>query len=220
MIINHRYGFIFLHVPKNAGTAITSWLSQFTGWNDIELGSTPYGEAIQPIYGERFHLHKHSTAAQIRRVIGDVLWDQYFTFAVVRHPLDRLVSAYHFYRQWQHPSTDAVRAFDSFEAFVLSDYFRQDVKNPTRPGGLQSEFLRTDRAHPIDRICRFESLQQDLTQVAQQLGLSKPVLRRVNESKRGRYERYYTPQALAVARAVFREDFERFGYEIPEQLLL
>lgn len=216
MIINHTHRFIFLHVPKNAGTSITAWLSGFTGWNDIELGGTDYGEQIQNIYGPRFKLYKHATAAQIRRIIGDEFWDMYFTFAVVRHPLDRLVSAYHFYCQWNHPSTDPVRAFSGFDEFIFSDYFKEDRMNPTRPTGSQTQFLGIGGEHPIDMLCRFEDLTDGLRLAAKRIGIPRPKLSRVNESKRGNYRNYYTRELLDIVIPAYREDFIALGYELPQ----
>ena len=216
MIINHRYRFIFLHVPKTAGTSITNYLSTFTGWNDIELGGTHYGEQIQEIYGRRFKLNKHSTARQVRTIIGEDLWRGYFKFAVVRHPLDRLVSAYQFYRQWEHPSTDAVRAFAGFEEFVQSDFFAADRRNATRPTGSQTAFL-SDTGLAVDQVCRFESLADDLATVASRLGLGNlpAELPQLNASERTHWEDYYSPATLEIAMAVYQDDFATFGYPLP-----
>lgn len=216
MIINHNYRFIFLHVPKTAGTSITNYLSSFTGWNDIELGGTHYGEQIQEIYGRRFKLNKHSTAKQIRAIVGEDLWRGYFKFAVVRHPLDRLVSAYLFYRKWDHPSTDAVRALSGFEEFVHSEFFAADRRNATRPAGSQTAFL-WDGGLAVDLVCRFESLTDDMARVASRLGLGDfpAALPQLNATERTHWEDYYTPASQEVAMSAYRDDFATFGYPIP-----
>jgi hypothetical protein len=215
MIINHTYKFIFLHVPKTAGTSITSYLSSFTGWNDIELGGTAYGEQIQEIFGRRFKLHKHSTAQQIRQIIGEGVWGEYFRFAVVRHPLDRLVSAYHFYRKWDHPSAHPVREFAAFREFVLSDYFAQDRKNTTRPTGSQAAFLRIGDQIAIDKVCRFESLADDMAAVATRLGLTPPQLPQLNATERLGYEAYYSQEIVDLVAQIYRDDFDEFRYGVP-----
>ena len=38
MIISHKYKFIFLHVPKTAGSSINTYFSQFIGDKDILNG--------------------------------------------------------------------------------------------------------------------------------------------------------------------------------------
>lgn len=86
--------FVFVHLHKCGGTSVELALSREMLWNDILLGSSPYGEKLQQIYDPQFGLYKHSSAQAIRQVIGQDLWESSFTFATIRHPLDRLVSYY------------------------------------------------------------------------------------------------------------------------------
>ena len=37
MIISHKYKFIFLHVPKTAGSSINTYFSQFIGDKDMQM---------------------------------------------------------------------------------------------------------------------------------------------------------------------------------------
>jgi hypothetical protein len=92
LLLNSRR-LIYVHLNKCAGTAVEVSLSPLVKWNDILLGSTEQGEQLQPIYQSMFGLHKHSSAAEIERVIGDVWW-QYHSFATVRSPYERTASLY------------------------------------------------------------------------------------------------------------------------------
>jgi len=212
MIINHSYRFIFLHVPKTAGTSITSWLSQFTSWNDIELGGTAYGEAMQEVYGKRFKLYKHSPAQQVKRVVRDEIWEGYFKFGVVRNPFDRLVSAYQFYRSWDHPGVAAVKEMESFDEFLASDYFARDRRNASRPTGSQADCLGVSAGLGIDRVCRLERLSEDLSEVASALGLPTPELDRLNDSERKPLGEYYSEYSERLVADLYRPDFLAFGY--------
>lgn len=212
MIINHDLRFIFLHVPKTAGTSVTAWLSAYTGWNDIELGATHYGEQIQPIYGQRFKLHKHSPASQVSRIVGQEIWANYYKFAIVRHPLDRLVSAFHFYQEWQHPGVAPAKECKDLGEFLNSAYFDQDRRNCTRATGSQAQFLETPEAEPVNKICRFESLAGDMAEVAEQLQIDPPQLPYSNRSSRGAYLDYFTPELRILAEGLYANDFLAFGY--------
>ena len=212
MIINHTYRFIFLHVPKTAGTSVTRWLSTLTGWNDIELGGTHYGEEIQAIYGRRFKLHKHSPAAQVRAIIGEPTWSAYYKFAVVRDPFDRLVSTYQFYREWEHPAVAPVKAMSNFEEFLYSDFFERDRHNATRPAGLQSSLLGLDSGMMLDDLCRFETLNADVARVADVIGVEPPVLERVNSSDRADTRSYYTAATRALTAELYAPDFALLDY--------
>ena len=70
MIVNHSHKFIFVHVPKAAGTSVSELFSKFSAYSDLEVGGTELGEALQNAYKCRFGLTKHSTAEEIRAVVG------------------------------------------------------------------------------------------------------------------------------------------------------
>lgn len=93
-LISNSHRFVFVHLHKCGGTSVERALSTQMAWNDLILGSSRYGEKLQQIYKPEYGLDKHSTAAEIKNVIGDELWKSYFTFATVRHPFDRVVSFY------------------------------------------------------------------------------------------------------------------------------
>ena len=98
-IINHSHRFVFVHIPKNAGTSVAHYLSQLSSYRDQEIGATDLGEAIAPAFRRRFRLHKHSTFAEIEERTGPETAD-YRSIAVVRDPADRARSIYSFLRKW------------------------------------------------------------------------------------------------------------------------
>jgi len=96
MFISNSKKFIFIHLYKCAGTTVEIALSRSLKWNDILIGSTEEGEALQNIYLKLFGLHKHSTAQEVKDVIGDVSWESFFKFSTVRNPYSLAVSQYTF----------------------------------------------------------------------------------------------------------------------------
>ena len=53
-VVSNTYQFIFVHIPKCAGTSTTYALSPLTTFADLELGSTEYGEKLHALMGPRF----------------------------------------------------------------------------------------------------------------------------------------------------------------------
>lgn len=226
MIINHTFGFIFVHIPKSAGTTMTNILSRFSAYCDLEIGGTPLGEAIQPYFLKRFGLSKHSTASEIRRVVGGEIWQRYFSFALVRNPYDRAYSTYKFLKRWRNESmTDLLAVMDcfsSFREFVRSDYFLSAgldrILNP------QLFWLRTDEADArlsVDYVGRVESIEQALKQLSIRApSLSKhleavkiPILNRSADSRDVDLKELL--QDKSIESRIFekyRVDFDTFGY--------
>lgn len=174
-IINHSHRFVFVHVPKAAGTSVTGHLSELTNYCDLEIGGTAFGEKVQGAYARRFGITKHSTARDLRAVMGHVTWAKYFKFAVVRNPFERCVSSFHFLRKWMGAGEfgEHLRRFETFEEYVLSDLWGKSLgpDNILRP---QMHWLRagpTSTSLLVDYVCRVETLAVDLKHVYQAIGL-------------------------------------------------
>jgi hypothetical protein len=73
MIISHKYKFIFLHVPKTAGSSVNTFFSQYIGDNDILNGwnhslreGIPYNRNILSMVNTKFGLKMISKAINLR----------------------------------------------------------------------------------------------------------------------------------------------------------
>ena len=124
-IINNSKHFIFVHVPKAAGTSVTSALSDYTTYKDLEIGGTKFGEKVQQAYIERFGLAKHSPASNIKGVIGSAEWDKMFSFSIVRNPYDRVISTYKFLLNWSGTPDPIRKEISSFND--INDYINSDI---------------------------------------------------------------------------------------------
>jgi hypothetical protein len=226
MIINNTFGFIFVHVPKAAGTTVSSLLSRLSTYCDIEVGGTAMGEALQPYFQKRFGLSKHSTAQEIKRVVGEVVWKRYFTFGFVRNPYERVHSSYHFLRRMraetQMPSLAPMDGFASFREFVCSDYFLSEGMD--RILMPQLFWLRKNQKElqlAVDFIGRVESLQRSIMGIASHVpgmaksiaGVDIPNLNRSVDSKNDPAE-CVAGDSVIEARIFekYRIDFQVFGY--------
>ena len=73
MIISHKHKFIFLHVPKTAGSSITAFFSQYigdkdilNGWNHSLRNGIPYNKQILKTVNNKFGLKMISKAINLR----------------------------------------------------------------------------------------------------------------------------------------------------------
>ena len=222
MIISHTHRAIFVHIPKTAGTSITALIEPALRWNDLVLGGTTFGERIQPAYQERFGLSKHMRARDIRRVVGEEIWAEYFSFAIVRHPYARLASFYNWKRGavsraapdsplWSWPATQAYQESRSF-----SDFIRHEKFLTSRAGQPQVDWVCDDDGGCIvDFVGRFEELPAALDTITTRLGLPAGDLGVHNPSEPHRppAELFQGEDDYRFVHDRYRRDFELFGYD-------
>ncbi len=221
-IINHSFKFVFVHVPKAAGTSITSLFSQFTNYCDLEIGGTDFGECIQPAYRQRFGLSKHSPARDLQNLMGIVDWSRYFTFAFVRNPFTRCLSTYHFLRNWDSPIpefTARMRTFRSFEEYVLSDIWEQN-NGPDEIFQPQVHWL-CERSQSnlvlVDFIGHFEMIESDIENILSTTGLEKVlqkplIVPKLNVSLDNGISESLPVSVVKKITKKYKVDFEVFGY--------
>jgi hypothetical protein len=169
-IVNNTRRFIFVHVPKTAGTSVKQYFGAYVHDTDMSVlkRQDANASAVQPRTG----LQKHSTALQVRNAVGAEDFDSFFKFSVTRNPFARTVSTYRFlkftFRAWNRASI--MEGFQTLEEFVASDFFRGPG-----PGGIFRPQMRwlVDASGQLcmDYICRIESLDDDLENVRGKLGL-------------------------------------------------
>ena len=219
-IINTSFAFVFVHIPKCGGTSICNALAPLCTVMDIELGGTAFGQKIQSAYLERHGLDKHSTAQEIRAILGREQWLKFTSFAAVREPLSRLESAYSFLRSWDSHSNylfDQLNQFESFAEFVASDVWQSDP-GPDRIFKPQVRWVANEREDEllVDHLCHVESLDTAIASVLRELGV-KPSLvpaavPRLNVTP-GRILSEELPDELNNrVRSFYAQDYTMLGY--------
>ncbi|MFZ2724763.1 MAG: sulfotransferase family protein [Methylococcaceae bacterium] len=221
-IINNSFKFIFVHVPKAAGTSLTTALQSYTNYCDLEIGGTQFGEQIQAAYRRRFGLSKHSTAAEINHIVGAVVWSQSFSFAFVRNPFSRCLSTYHFLRKWEGLNPEfakRINSFTSFEEYVLSDIW-QETNGPDEIFRPQIHWLRTKINSTdilVDFVGHIETIDEDFAHIVNVIGAPKDKQQRIQLPKLNRSEAnaFSDIKNDAVIEKIinkYKIDFEVFGY--------
>ena len=185
MILSRTYDFLFVHVPKTAGMAVSNDLSRFTTDQDLYL-CEPWDE--RNLRNARmYNLSKHSAAAEIRRAISAEEFDPLFKFAFVRDPYARAYSLFRFlkynFREWKRSAI--MDTFDTFDQFVASEFFQDP--GPDRIFEPQAFWLVDNIGQlMVDRVARMEELESELSDIYATIGLP-PVekVKAVNVSGRG-----------------------------------
>ncbi len=223
VLVSNLYRFIFLKTGKTAGTSVEMAL---------EPACAPKGHEVQEqvatvisktgIVGsrllpctlppqpalERGTWCNHKSAAHIRRDLGEMRFNSYTKITTVRNPFDQCVSAFH----WQHR-----RLIDLIDSFAqLRSAFQAYIK--ARDWVTNKPIVFIDGTYIIDRAIRFEHLHEDLSAVANDLGIplqpaGLPHTKSTSNTRKSYLlADYYDQTCIDIVRERLAWVFEHFDY--------
>ena len=139
--------------------------------------------------------------------------DDYFKFAFVRNPFDRIVSNWKMWtnqpfrlRQmgsYKKPFIKGLRNFNFREFLSLTEQIDNHHWNQ------QYDFIRV----PLDFIGRFENIQQDFNTVCDKIRIPRQQLPHKNKTKHKHYTEYYDDETRQIVAEKYAKDIEYFGYK-------
>lgn len=202
MLISHSHRFVFVHVPKVAGTSMRSALEPYCE----QYLKRRIGHFLGRFNFLRFP-SPHLTAAAARRLVGPEVYDAYTSFCFVRNPWDWQVSLYHYIRQTPHHfQHEVVLQLTSFD-----DYLDWRLNHDLR---LQNVFVLNQQGQLlVDRIGRLENVEADFAEIMDSVGLPNVRVPHVNKSKHKDYRSYYSDENRERVAQAFKADIEMFGYD-------
>jgi hypothetical protein len=199
-MISHKHRCIFVHIPKCGGTSIEDaiWPGPRTV-KDLWAGynRNPYQSGGL----------QHLCIEHIRKEVPDCFND-YWKFAFVRNPWDRVISQYLFTMRHRRDLRDILKLPNnaSFELYLHHIVQHDNVQwKPQRP------FIYENNRLTVDFVGRFEQFAEDAKSVLTRFGITTPVPH-AKKSERGPYQDYYSLQTKQMVATIYREDIETFGY--------
>lgn len=214
MILSRGRQFIFVHIPKTGGTALTLALEDRAKKDDILIGDTPKARARRGrLHGVKAagRLWKHSTLADIAGLATEHEITTFFTVTLVRNPWDRVVSYYHWLRDqsFAHPAVGLAKTHD-FSGFLNHGQIQTALRLWPYSAYMR-DALGVERA---SLFARLEHLDQDLAPFEAHLGFRLTPLARINTSDRARdWRGFYSDADAALVADISAEDIARFGYQ-------
>lgn len=213
MILSRGRRYIFIHIPKTGGTALTLALEARAMKDDVIVGDTPKARARKGrLRGVETagRLWKHSTLRDIRGLASEEEIASFFTFTLVRNPWDRMVSYYHWLKaqRFAHPAVAMAKTMD-FNSFLSAAETRSAI------GGNPYPSYVTDAAgkERCKLFLRLEHFEADAAPLESHLGFRVGPLALANPSDRARdWRGYYSDAAAAIVAEVCAPDIARFGY--------
>jgi len=198
MIINHNRKFIFVAIPKTASLSI-----------HYTLG-----------YKERFGEPDYYHASIDQILFNNSICKDYFKFAFVRNPWERIYSLYcdFIYRRHYQYSEKVIFEKKLFYEFANFNDFCIRFKDTIWSDNVflrpQVSFIDIDGVNRIDFIGRFENIHNHFNDIRDILGLPNDVeLIKINNGKyRESYKDCFNQDAKNAVANFYKDDIERFEY--------
>ncbi len=152
MIISHKHKFIFLKTHKTGGTSLQIALSRHCGADDIisrihhsdqeelqkaggldqqnsKVSLTRFNNRDWFQYllrGRQQHFSEHLEARNIKRWLGDDIWNSYYKFCFERNPFDKVLSYYYWRTRNKEVSIDQfleenLKALSDFSIYTINN---------------------------------------------------------------------------------------------------
>ncbi len=206
MLISDSKRFIFIHIPRTAGFSVHQALQPWVDHQNLDFRKARWEKD-----------YPHYTAREIREIAGKETLQEYFKFAFVRNPWDRMLSRYSYLKKFNDHPHEPFNPRGYYPPGTLS--FLQWLKGG-EPHGVHPLDLRPQKKWlvdvsgqiGVDFVGRFETLEADFETICQKIGLSL-ALPHVNRSDHGHYREYYDPEGRDVVARIFREDIKTWSYQ-------
>lgn len=202
--INYEHKYIFVHIPKNAGTSVYRSLG--------------------------FTSSTHAQAKQYKAAMGNA-YENFYSFCFVRNPFERFISTCNYARleeSYYHSSIDPAKTKygKHLDYDILKNASLEDAVDLLLDGKLvhdhawnhwkpQAEWILDDNGNMIvDFTGRLENIQADFKHICNRLKLPVGSLLSLNvsENKKKDYRQLITPSMRAKLEHYYAKDFELFGY--------
>ena len=211
---------LFIEPPKNATTSVRQWFYKNSD-SSISLNNL---------------LSRHYSYSSIMSCVG-VKFDS--IFSITRHPLNRLVSEYMYFKMIALDPSDAVKGkkhtekskityekYPSFHEFVTtciaenkSEFPIPYLKRTSQTNMLLS--VDNKNIEPSIKLLRAENLQNDFNNYLKDVigeeaekFIEIPLPHHNTSKRRPNWESYYNKKTLAIASEFYKADIENFNYEI------
>jgi hypothetical protein len=206
MIFSSSKKFIFFAVPKTGTHSVREALRPALEENDWEQQMLT-GRMFSPLPSIASIGHGHISYRQLCEAVEPDVVGSCFTFAIVRHPIERFMSVCAFLARTD-PSYDQDPLRWCRTAFER-DRFRQRVL--VRP---QTELLVNAAGElAIDFIGRYENLQTDLNSVLSQLDLPAVTLKSRNVTQNEKPTLEKDPSFVTELEQFYADDFRLLNFD-------
>lgn len=215
-MISHKHKFIFIHIPKCAGSSI----EMFFKVKPFDWKTPNFEHLVGRDPETGIHL-QHATVNELKEhnYIPDELWKEYYSFALVRNPWSRAVSDYFWIKK-------DLKIRGTFEEYLLKEgkfkEFFTNKKNPLYRGDHiipQKDFVYNDRKLMVNFVGRMEHLHEDFQIICKKINIPFTTLphEKKGKKKHKHYSHFYTDSQIKMVEDIYADDINLFNYSFDDQ---
>jgi len=205
MIICDKNKFVFIHIPKNSGTAMTEELQKIYKNTKLLKHCERDGKNIGI---DKMHLYYDV----IYEFISKDILDNYFKFCIIRNPYNKVYSAWNFIKErYGYSNVNDFIKYKLNEEFIYGkEIIPGDARVHYRP---QFTFVYDNKNNKFaDFIMRYESLNEDISIMNEKYGLNIKSYDNGNSQKS--YINLLNKESILKINSLYKKDFELFNYEM------
>jgi len=208
--IDNKYNFLFIHIPKCAGTSI----EKFFGY---DYDNNKYIESDFKIGHP-----KHMTLNEYSSILHRKILDNIFKFTIIRNPFDLVVSQYNYSLHSEGVLWNGQNDYEYKKNITFNDYvvFLKNIKYNTIKSRLNKNVYSLDEYFvsdniKLDFIGRYENLEQDFKIICDELNISDKTLPFENKSKVNKinYQDYYNEKTKNIVYNIFKDELKKYNYD-------
>ena len=183
MIYSNSNKFMFYHIPKTAGTSMYSVFKQ-------------YGVST---HVNEFHWTRVRSHTAVEHTWDKYKGNEYFSFAVVRNPYDRMFSLYNFLKRRR----------------VIKETLEEFINKMDREPS-QFKLLNYNGVVPLSFVGKFENLEEDFNFIADKIKIKeryKNLPKLFKAVNNGNYKEQINNELKAIIDEKHHDDFINFNYK-------
>lgn len=202
MIISPKYKFVFIANQKSGTATVQHTLIRCIDDKEMIVGYKFPANVDNLLYS------KHVPCFQLQDYHPE--FNDYYKFAFVRNPWDRVVSWYFFCKSSKDPLRNTSNI--SFDQFLIDEEYKHRV------WGAWPKYERYKFQHTFTQGCDFigrtENLQSDFNIICDKIGIPHlKFLHRGNKTEHKHYTEYYNDETIKIVADYFAEDIDYFNFE-------
>ena len=202
-------GFWFVDIPRTSSSSIRVELEKKFGSAYGKENLLDTALASPQVFGD------HCSVTEMVQWLGKDLWDELFTFSLVRNPWHRILSLF-FYINKFHSSSPTRQTFKDF----LKHFEHLYVNDLPTPNHFKSccDLLSHENKIAVDFVGQYENRTADLAYIGKKIG--HPGLGAMHTQIASppdlNYLDYYDDECAEIVSTVFAQDIALFKYKFGE----